>query len=100
VICKSWGVAGQVADHGESSVVSAERLYPGTLVAPRDAGDRPLRADLEDMGPSRLERSFSARFAPGDVGFRHRSAFQLLRALRMAGDGRSLARRRLRGGLR
>lgn len=47
--CKSWGVAGHISDHGESTVVSAERLYPGTLAAPRYAGDRPLRSDLEDM---------------------------------------------------
>ncbi len=54
-ICKSWGVAGQISDHGENTVVSAERLYPGTLVAPRYAGDRPLRADLEDMGAEPAE---------------------------------------------
>ncbi len=49
-ICKSWGVAGQLNDHDENTVASADRIYPGTLVAPRYAGDRPLRADLEDMG--------------------------------------------------
>lgn len=49
-VMRVWGVAGSTIAGGESSVEAAEQNFPGTLVAPYFFGERPLRADLIDLG--------------------------------------------------
>jgi hypothetical protein len=49
-VMRVWGIAGSTIAGGESSVVAAERNFPGTLVAPHYFGERPMRADLVDLG--------------------------------------------------
>lgn len=45
-VVQGWGVAGTTGPDGESSVAEAERLFPGTLVAPCFVGKRVSRGDL------------------------------------------------------
>lgn len=68
-VMRVWGVARGPDEHGESSVVETERLYPGALVAPTYLGETAAwRAAVQRRGAGVGLHRAAGMKKPGRVG--------------------------------